>query len=104
MTDDTEPELELEPELPLEAETSQPAARTPVSAPRRRRLTTAAVASLPDPQPEVPTRPYVVVGGPISPKGGVGNLVNDGEVVYLTDEQARHYRALGRLAPHIEGD
>jgi hypothetical protein len=95
MTDDTAPEP------------AQPATPAPAPAPRRRRLTAAPVAPPAPPAPPLPevlTRPYVVVGGPISPRGGVGNLVKEGEVVHLTAAQARHYHALGRLAPVIEDD
>lgn len=45
---------------------------------------------------------YTVVKGAICPEGGQrGKMIQPGSVVELTNAEARHYMALGRLAPFI---
>jgi hypothetical protein len=72
-------------------------------------LTEEVVNAVVDSEPKRKTKPapttakYVVINGAINIDGGpISTLTPVGAVVELTSAQAKHYNALGRLAPHIE--
>jgi hypothetical protein len=67
----------------------------------------AASEATPSPARRKPAKPettrYRVVKAAIAPYGGARDaLIRPGETVELTKEQAKHYNALGFLAPLIE--
>jgi hypothetical protein len=87
MIDDPE-EFSVEPEADLDTPAPAPAA------PKRGRPPKAK-------EPEMTT--YRVVKAAIAPNGGSrADVIRPGETVALTKEQAKHYNALGFLAPVIE--
>lgn len=57
-----------------------------------------------EPVAEAPaTTKYMVIRGAIAPfGGGRSDLVQPGQVVALTADQAKHYNKLGFLKPYIE--
>lgn len=89
---------DLEQNTPAEALEGPAEAATPV---RRRR-----VQKTDDAAPEAVSEPltaYRVVKASISPNGGGrASIIRPGEVAHLTKAQAKHYNALGFLAPIIE--
>jgi hypothetical protein len=71
-----------------------------VGARRRRRTEEAPAAEAPV---KVSKQKYLVINGAIAPNGGGrADLIQPGTVVELTNEQAKHYNAMGYLKPHIE--
>jgi hypothetical protein len=85
--------------------TTEPEIETPVAeeepTPRRRRAR-AASEDTPPPSP-AKTQKYVVRKTSIAPFGGGRDaLLPPGTVVELDGPTAKHYNALGFLAPHIE--
>jgi hypothetical protein len=83
MNDETDLEPTIEP-------TNEPEAD---AAPKRRKTT----------KTESDLVSYRVVKAAIAPNGGARDaLIRPGETVQLTKEQAKHYNALGFLAPIIE--
>lgn len=63
--------------------------------PKPRAKKTAAVAG-------TEVKQYLVINGAIAPNGGGrADLVQPGSVVFLTNEQAKHYNNLGYLKPYI---
>jgi hypothetical protein len=74
---------------------------TATSAPRRRRARVQETDAVPSSPAK--TQKYVVRKAAIAPYGGGrGDLLHPGAVVDLTSDVAKHYNALGFLAPYIE--
>lgn len=93
------PETTEEETLTTQDESAMPAP----TAPRRRRARTTAPEADDPSSPSAKVQKFVVRKAAIAPFGGARDaLVQPGSVVELPSDLAKHYNALGFLAPYIE--